>query len=94
MEGNNELCRLRTKLVEDLPGLHWYVQACQKCNREYGSEFAVPHWSTGRKSDPIPIAVPGCCSHSEPTFIAALTTTASVPSRFWLNHGSGRQAAV
>jgi hypothetical protein len=56
-------CSCRLKLVDDEPGIHYYRWACRNCGREYGPEFAVPHWSTialarslGRclNTDPVP----------------------------------------
>lgn len=36
-------CQFAPKLVEDLPGEHWYVLACKVCSREYGDEWAERH---------------------------------------------------
>ena len=55
MGDDNSSCQLREKLVEDLPGVHWYVTACRKCHREYGSEFAVPHRGAGEENEPASI---------------------------------------
>ena len=69
MNEEQKLCRLFEKLVEDLPGVHWYVRACRDCSREYGPEFAVPHWSSGRENDPIPSVNPGPCSRSRAAYV-------------------------
>jgi len=62
MNKNHGFCRLTLKLVEDLPGVHWYVHTCLDCQREYGPEFAVAHSSAGLRSDPIPDVVPDLCN--------------------------------
>ncbi len=61
MDATNELCELRLKLVEDLPGMHWYVKACQRCHQEYGWEFAIRHRSAAPGGEPVPGVVAGRC---------------------------------
>ena len=34
---------LRTKLADDLPGLHTYVLACPVCHQEHGEETVEYH---------------------------------------------------
>jgi hypothetical protein len=58
---DNHLCKLRLKLVDDEPGQHTYVHACQDCNREYGPEFVVYHASVGGPSEPVPLVSPEVC---------------------------------
>ena len=41
MNKSNDFCHVTRKLVDDLPGVHWYVQACKDCYKEYGPEFAI-----------------------------------------------------
>jgi hypothetical protein len=52
--------QLRTCLVEDNPGHHVYRYACVRCGHECGPEFTMPHASSGRESDKVPIVVPEC----------------------------------
>lgn len=34
---------LRKKLCDDLPGLHIYIWACERCQHEYGHEWEEWH---------------------------------------------------
>jgi hypothetical protein len=64
MKNLKNLCRMKMKLVEDLPGEHWYVFACRDCHREQGPEFTVANWRTTNESEHIPRVVPqSCTSH-------------------------------
>jgi hypothetical protein len=63
MNQDNDLCRLKLKLADDESGCHVYIWACQDCHKEYGPEYIVPHGSTSWRSDQIPTAIPGRCSH-------------------------------
>ena len=82
MNKSNDFCHVTRKLVDDLPGVHWYVQACKDCHKEYGPEFAIAHWSSGLESDPVPDVVLAPCrsrvAHSHlPSHATALTLCAA-----------------
>jgi hypothetical protein len=77
MDKRNGYCQLRLKLVEDLPGVHWYVQACQRCNREYGAEFAISHREIGRETAFVPKIAPGFCSRGKRRYLIDRELTAS-----------------
>jgi hypothetical protein len=52
--------QLQKHLIEDNPGEHVYRFACASCGRECGPEFTVPHASSGRTGDRVPVVVAEC----------------------------------
>ena len=77
MNKSTRRCFIRRKLAEDLPGVHWYVFACEFCHREYGTEFRVAHGLGDVFSDPIPSVFPEVCSSPKHALHHARATSKS-----------------
>jgi hypothetical protein len=51
-------CNAVRKLVEDLPGEHWYGLKCSVCHRDVSDEWVERHW--GSSENPPAIRTPTC----------------------------------
>jgi hypothetical protein len=56
----NKACNVVRKLVEDLPGAHWYVLNCSVCHRDVSDEWVERRW--GSSDTPATIRPHSCSS--------------------------------